>query len=196
MKRTLLFLVTAMFLLVSWIGINRETFPPPPENITKMAATVNLKFKVTNKDASSVEMALNEGRGPNNLVVLFDLSKDWYKGNFGLVLTDLSESSSFRGRSGKQADISRFEKDNSGKTVKFYSFEQTLVKDDNGESYIQMSYAGAPMPLIQSLEIKEDFPLPRHISARFVNKGNITFLAGKYGLDNAINGFWIPVKLN
>jgi len=26
--------------------------------------------------------------------------------------------------------------------------------------------------------------------------GNVEFLAGRYGLDSEINGFWIPVKVS
>jgi hypothetical protein len=59
-----------------------------------------------------------------------------------------------------------------------------------------MKYSGSPMPLIQSLNVEKNFVMPRHISARFVNRGNVEFIAGKYGLDPKINGFWIPVKIS
>lgn len=196
MKYKIVFAALIFFLLVAWIRINRETYTPPPLNYTEISKTVNLKFKVTNKDVNSVEMALNEGRGSNNLFVVFELFDGWYKGNLGLVLKDMSESSSLKSSSGKKADISKFEKDNKGEKINLYSFDQILVKDDKGESYIQMIYVGPDMPLIQSLKVEKNLKLPRHISARFVNNSNIEFLAGTYGLDPKINGFWIPVKVS
>jgi hypothetical protein len=195
MKYKLVISAFLLILLAAWIGINHKTFPPPPSNFSIASKTVNLKFKVTNKDMNSVEMALNEGQGSNNLYTLFELSDDWYKGNFSLVLKDMSANSLLRGNSGKQPDIQKFEKDNSGNKVTFYSFDQTLVKDNNGVSYIQMSYVGTPMPLIQSLRIEKNITLPRHISSRFVNNEDIEFQAGEYGIDSQINGFWIPVKI-
>jgi hypothetical protein len=182
-------------LLAAWIKINHEVFPEPPANYSLESKTVNLKFKVTNKDLNSVEMALNEGSGTNNLFVVFELSDGWVKGNFGLVLKSMSENSSFKSNTGKKPDISRFEKDNKGEKITFYSFDQTLVKDDKGVSYIQMIYAGSPMLLIQSLKVEKNFKLPRYLSARFVNNGDVEFQAGAYGLDSKINGFWIPVKI-
>ena len=106
-----------------------------------------------------------------------------------------SKKSLLKNNSGKKPDISHFEKSNNGEKINFYSFDQTLVQDDKGVSYIQMSYVGAPMPLIQSLKIEKPIRVPRHIAARFVNNGNIEFQAGNYGLDSKINGFWIPVKI-
>ena len=196
MKYKVSILILLVLLLAGWIGVNHKTFPPPPDDYTEISKTVNLKFKVINKSVNSVEMALNEGQGSNNLYVLFELSDDWVKGNFGLVLKNMSDRASLRGSSDKGADIGKFEKDNRGNKVSFYSFDQTLVKDDKGDTYIQMKYVGTSMPLIQSLEVEKDFTLPRHISARFVNNENIVFLSGEYGLDSRLKGFWIPVKIS
>lgn len=195
MKYKLGILTLLVLLLAGWIGINHKTFPPPPANFEEISKTVNLKFKVINKTTNSVEMALNEGQGSNNLYALFELSDDWYKGNFGLVLKNMSERASLRGNTEKQANIDKFEKDDSGNKVSFYSFDQTLVKDDKGATFMQMKYVGTSMPLIQSLKIENDISLPRNISARFVNNENIVFLSGEFGIDSNIKGFWIPVKL-
>lgn len=196
MKNVLIVAVVLVLSLAAWVEINRETYPPPPDDVTGISKTVNLQFRVTNSDGDMVEMSLNQGGGPNNLVVLFALSDDWVKGRFGLKVKEMSEKSAFRGKSGKKPDIGRFEKDNKGQKVSTYSFDQMLVKDAKGVTYFQMRYAGSPMPLIQSLEIEKNFVMPRHISARFVNRGNIEFLAGEYGLDKKINGFWIPVNIS
>ena len=196
MKHKFLYAFLIVLMLAGWVAINRETFPPPPDNFEELSKTVNLRFKIINMDVNKVEMALNEGRGPNNLFVLFELSDDWVKGNFGLVVKNMSEKSNLQSKSGKKPDISRFEKDNRGQKVSFYTFDQTMVKSEDGTTYIQMKYSGPPMPLIQSLNVERNFVMPRHISARFVNRGNVEFIAGKYGLDPKINGFWIPVKIS
>jgi len=195
MKYRLIILASILLVTVAWVKINRITYPAPPSNVNQQSKTVNLKFKVSNMDMNSVELALNEGSGANNFFCVFELSDDWVKGNLGMVLKDMSDKSLLKGNSGKKPDISQFEKSTNGEKLNFYSFDQTLVKDDKGVSYIQMVYVGAPIPLIQSLKIEKPIRLPRHIAARFVNNGNIEFQAGSYGLDTKINGFWIPVKI-
>lgn len=195
MKPRLIFLLVILILPVAWIAINHETYPAPPSVYSVAANTVNLKFRINNSDLNSVELALNEGSGANNLFCVFELSEGWKTGNFGMVLKDMSETSLLKGNSGKKPDISLFEKDNSGKKVSVYSFDQTLVKDEKGAWYIQMQYVGSPMPLIRSLKVDKNLKLPRNLSARFVNNQSIEFLAGTYGLDSKINGFWIPVKI-
>ena len=195
MKYKLVVIALIFMVSVAWVKLNHVTYPAPPSNYSVLAKTVNLKFKITNTSPNRVEMGLNEGSGANNYFVVFELSDGWASGNFGLVLKDMSERSSVKGNPGNKPDISRFEKDNKGGKINFYSFDQTLVKDDKGNNFIQMSYVGPPMPLIQSLKIENNLKLPRHVSARFVNNQTIEFQAGNYGLDSSINGFWIPVKV-
>lgn len=195
MKRKLIFVGVIFLLTVAWVKLNHEVYPEPPANYSVTSEVVNLKFKVNNKDLGRVELALNEGNGPNNLFCLFELSDSWVKGNFGMTLKGMSETSLLKANSGSKPDISRFEKDNNGAKVNFYSFDQTLVKDDKGINYIQMTYVGPPMPLIESLKIEQPVRLPRNLAARFVNNSNIEFQAGTFGLDTKINGFWIPVRI-
>jgi len=195
MKKFLIIFSCIFLVTIAWVRINRETFPLPPAKYEVLSKTVTLKFKVSNSDLNSVELALNEGSGTNNLFVMFELSDGWINGNFGMVLKDMSEKSLFTGNSGRKPDISRFEKDNSGQRVNFYTFEQKLVKDENGANYIQMNYVGSPMLLIQSLKIEKPVKVPKNICARFGNQGNIEFQPGSFGLDSKINGFWIPVKI-
>lgn len=197
MKTRIGIIVLSVFALVvslSWMRNDLDTLPLPPENVTELSKTVSLKFKVSNIGSNGVELALNEGGGPNSFYVQFELAANWAKGDFGLVLNNMSEQSKLKPASGQKADIGRFEKDNNGKKVQFYQFDQTLVEGDDGVTYMKMSYAGTPMPMVQSLKVDRDLVLPRHISARFVNKNNLVFKAGQYRLDNSINGFWIPVE--
>jgi hypothetical protein len=196
MKKFVILLAVVFLVTIAWVRINRETYPLPPARYEVQSKTVTLKFKVSNADLNSVELALNEGSTTNNMFVMFELSDGWINGNFGLVLKDMSEKSNFSGNSGRKPDISRFEKDNSGNRVNFYTFEQVLVKDENGINYIQMRYTGAPMLLIQNLKIEKPVRVPRNISARFGNQGNIEFQPGSFGLDAKTNGFWIPVKIS
>lgn len=196
MRYNLLFVSVVLLALVSWMKLTSSGYPAPPDKYTSLSNEVNLKFKVIASDMNSVEMALNEGGGPNNLFVVFDLSENWTKGGFGLVLKNMSNRSSLQSRSGRKPDISRFEKDNNGRRVEFYSFSQELIRDANGNNFIKMSYVGPDMPLIENLQVAGNFQLPRNIAARFVNNGSIEFMAGSYGLDNSINGFWIPVRVS
>jgi len=196
MRFNILFVSIALLILVSWMKLTGPVYPPPPDHYTPISKVVNLKFKIIASDMNSVEMALNEGGGPNNLFATFDLSENWSRGGFGLVLKNLSDRSSLSPRSGRKPDISRFEKDNNGRRVEFYSFSQELIQDANGNYFIKMSYVGPDMPLIESLRVDGNFQLPRNIAARFVNNGSIQFQAGNYGLDKSINGFWIPVQVS
>lgn len=195
MKYNIVFVVAISFLAIAWIKVNHKNFPPPPQVTTKISKTINLKFKIGSKDLNSVELSLNRGQGPNNLYVLFDLSNKWSSGNFGLILKDMSATSKLKNSSNKKADLSRFEVDNSGKKVDTYSFDQTIVSDEQGVTYMQFKYTGSSMPLIQSLTVEKNIKLPRHIAARFENKNDIELLAGSYGIDPKIAGFWIPVKI-
>lgn len=196
MKYNLLFLAVICIVGLAWIKINHEKFPPPPKSYTEMSKTVNLKFKIGAKDLNSVELSLNRGQGPNNFYVLFDMSDKWASGNFGMILRDMSETSKLKSSSGKSGDFSRFEKDNSGKKVDVYSFDQTIVQGDDNVTYMQFKYTGAAMPLIQSLKVENKITLPRNISARFENKQDIVLLPGNYGIDPNISGFWIPIEIN
>jgi len=196
MRFNILVVSIVLIVMVSWVKLNHNAYPPPPEQYEVVSKTVNLKFKVVSKDLNSIEMALNQGQGPNNLFVLFDLSEKWSSGNLGLILKGMSDKATLSNKGGKKADISKFEKDNSGKKVEFYSFDQEIVKDNQGISYMKMIYTGPPMSLIESLKIEKNILLPRHLTARFVNNGKIEFLAGEYGLDKDIKGFWIPVKMS
>jgi hypothetical protein len=193
MKYRIFLLAAILMISISWLRNDHEVLPSPPSNYSIIGKTVQLKFKVNKKSMNGVEFALNQGQGPNNFFLHFDLSADWAKGNFGLILKDMSEKSMLKSSSGLEADIERFEKDNKGRKINYYQFDQTLVEDESGVFYMKMSYTGSSMPLIESLRIEKDLTLPRHISARFVNKSNLIFKAGTYGLDSEINGFWIPV---
>lgn len=195
MKYNILFVAVIGLLALAWVKTNEEHFPPPPETYTEISKTVNLKFRIGAKDLNSVELALNRGQGPNNFYVLFDMSDKWASGHFGLVLRDMSETSKLSNSSNKKGDFSKFEKDNSGKKVDVYSFDQTIVKDENGATFMQFKYVGAPMPLIQSLKVEKSITLPRNIAARFVNKQDIELLPGSYGIDAGISGFWIPINI-
>ena len=196
MRYNIFFVSLVLLALVSWVKLSGPAYPPPPQQYKNLSKTVNLRFKVIASDINSVEMALNEGGGANNMFVVFDLAENWGNGSFGLILKNMSEQATLPSRGGRKPDISRFEKDKNGRPVEFYSFSQELVQDNNGTYFIKMLYTGPEMPLIESLTVSGDFRLPRHLSARFVNNGSIEFLAGRYGLDNSIGGFWIPVRVS
>lgn len=196
MRCTCLFVVFIAFFALACERNDEETYPSPPENYNVLASPVNFEFTVTNMKLGSVELGLKDGNNLHDLHCLFELSEDWVKGDFGLVLSDMSANSILPvGVGDEEPDISRFEMDNSGKEVKSYSFEQTLIEDDKEQKYIKMSYIGPSMPLIQSLKIKTNIQLPTGISAQFVDANIIEFQAGSYKLDPDINGFWIPVKV-
>jgi hypothetical protein len=174
MKNKLIFIVFIILLVYTCEKITDETYPPPPENYSLIASPVNLNFKVTNMNLNSVEMSLTETIGSSNLFCLFKLSDDWIKGDFGLVLTDMSANSILTvGAKQEEPDISRFKTDNSGKEVKFYTFDNTLVEDDKGAYYMRMSYIGPSMPLIESLKLEKNIRLPLRISSLFVDANTL-----------------------
>lgn len=173
----------------------KESFPEPPDNYVVLSDTVNLEFKVNRMDGISVELSLSEADDSSNYYCLFELSDDWLKGHFGLVLKEMSGSPILKENTGILPDISRFQKDNSGNNISTYSFDHALAEDDKDVTYIRLSYIGPAMPLIESLQVVKNMSLPGHISERFGLDQDIEFQAGKYGLDTNINGFWIPVLL-
>ena len=173
----------------------KETFPEPPENFTVLSDTLSLEFKVNRMDGIGVELSLSEAADTNNLYFLFNLSSEWIKGIFGLVLKDVSGSPILQEDTGITPDISRFEKDNQGNLVSTYPFNNLLVKDDEDVFFIMISYTGPAMPLIGSLEVEKYMSIPVHISEQFGIAEVVEFQTGKYGLDESINGFWIPVLL-
>jgi hypothetical protein len=194
MKIKIVIFASILFATLAWLRNDSENLPLPPSDYTTIGKTVHLKFKLNKRSMAGVEFALNQGHGANNFFLLFDFSDDWVKGDFGLILKGMAENSLIKTPSKTRVDISQFEKDANGKKISYYEFDQTLIVDEEGESFIKMSYVGPTMPLVHSLKIEKDLPLPRHISARFVNKSNLVFKAGKYRMDKKINGFWIGVE--
>lgn len=196
MKCNYFFIVFLVFFALACKKDDKETYPSPPENYNVLASPVNFEFIVSNMNLGSVELGLKNGNNPYDLHCLFELSDDWVKGDFGLVLSEMSANNILPvGVGDEEPDISRFEMDNSGKEVKYYPFEQTLVEDDKEKKYIKMSYIGPSMPLIKSLKIKRNIQLPQAVSAQFVDANILEFQAGNYSLDPEINGFWIIVKV-
>lgn len=195
MRYNILFVSVVMLAFISWTRLSSVS-ATGPSHYSSQSKVVNLKFKVTAKDMNSIEMGLNEGGGQNNMFVVFDLADNFAGGNFSLILKSVSERASLGQGSGRKPDVSKFERDNSGRAIDAYTFSQELVRDDKGNYYIKMQYVGAEMPMIQNLSIAGNFPLPRNIAARFVNNGSVEFLAGNYRLDGRINGFWIPVRVS
>ena len=196
MKRLLIISVVLVVGLIAWVNINKINFPPPPVLKSEISKTVKLNFRIGTMDLNTVELALNRGQGENNLFVHLTLSENWKKGQFGMVLKAMSEVSSVKGNSGKKADVGKFEKDNEGKKINSYPFENVLVEDDKGDTYLQMKYVGASMPMLESLTIEETIILPKSLSARFVNNKSVHLHTGTFGLDSKINGFWIPASIN
>jgi hypothetical protein len=207
MKRGFLFFSFFLLSVLAWFGFNRAFLPAPPEIVRQVSAGVSFSFSINRMDLSEVELALNGASGESALFPHFSMSNEWTKGRPGLVLNAMGTTSRFGNRgkrpddylkeigNGSGKDFSAFMKDNSGKAVKSYTFRQALSEDKDGKMYMKMSYAGRPMPLIQSLTIKQSTAVPRPVSAKFTNKGQIYFLPGTVYLDRKINGFWIPVEI-
>jgi hypothetical protein len=195
MKTKLILTVLILISAAACELFDKEDFPEPPDSYTVLAETVSLEFRINRLDGVSVELSLNGAQESENLYFLFELSDDWKKGHFGLVLKDISGSGILNEDSGIKPDISRFQKDNKGNPVVTYTFDNTLVEDDEGSKYIRLSYTGPAMPLIESLQVAKNMSMPQHISDKFGIKEDIEFQEGKYGLDKDINGFWVPVLL-
>ena len=169
MKIKIAIIASMLFATLAWLRNDNENLPLPPSDYTTIGKTVHLKFKLDKKSMDGVEFALNQGQGANNFFLLFDFSDDWVKGDFGLILKGMSEKSLTKNLAKTRVDISQFEKDTNGNKINHYEFDQTLILDKEGKSFIKMSYVGPSMPFVHSLKIEKDLPLPRHISARFVN---------------------------
>lgn len=207
MKKIAILIATFVLVNLAWMGFVREPLPPIPEIEREISDRVNLDFSISAMDYSGVELALNEKVGGQGMYVQFKMANAWKSGRTGLVVNGISTRSGFRGgmspksylnddkRKGGGKDFSDFMKDKRGKTVTTYSFQHTLVEGRGGKNYLQMSYNGPAMEMLQTLEIPRPVTVPGHISRQFIPKGVIQFQPGTVAFDSKIKGFNIPVTI-
>jgi hypothetical protein len=189
-------LLAAGFVMAFGLGSLNENAAPVPAEDRYCAVdgkSVDLKFKITQATADQVELALNEGQGKQNVYFQFGYGAGWGGKKWSLVMKSLDEKSKIRGND--RAKVAKFEKDNGGKPVNFYNLRHTIVEDNGGKLFMQMSYIGAAMPLLDELVVSQNFNIPKSIANRFGEKGTIQFQKGTYAADKSINGFRIPIKI-
>lgn len=206
MKKVGFVLISFIILSLAWMGFVREPLPDVPGICGDLSGEVGLDFSINTMDHTGVELGLNNKVGGKGLFVQFRMNNAWKTGRPGLVLAGMKGNSDFRngmspqayldapGRQQKQGkDFSDFMKDKSGKAVSTYSFNQKLVEGNGGKTFMQMSYDGPAMEMIQTLEIPRPVTVPAHISQQFTSEGIIQFQPGTVAFDRQINGFYIPV---
>ncbi len=191
------FLISGLF-LVSAFGFFKEaptTEGPDEVYCPTDFRPVDLKFKINKVSTDFLELSLNRGQGPQNLFVQFAFSSGWGRGKWGIVMKGIGERSKASGKSDDQKKVERFLKDNSGKPVNFYTLRHEIVEDSKGKTFMKMSWAGPPMPLLDELVVERNFDVPKSLCNRFGVKGGIQFQAGTCRMDKRINGFMIPVNI-
>lgn len=188
------FLLAAGFMFALGMGaLNEDATPVAPEDryYVKDNKPVDLKFQISQVSAEMVELSLNQGQGSQNLFFQFQLGSGWESGKSSLVMKGLSDKSKVKGN--ERAKIARFEKDSKGKPVNFYTLRHTIVEDNKGQKFMEMSYIGAAMPLLDELVVEKDHEIPVSLTKRFGVDG-LVFKAGTYKIDKTINGFRIAIK--
>lgn len=208
MKRTLIFITAFILINLGWMGFIRKPLPPIPNICAEISEEVGFDFSINTMDYAGLELSLNDKVEKKGMYVEFKMNNAWKTGRPGLVVNSIKAESSFnKGMSPKKyledkkrpkkgnKDFSDFMKDNKGKPVSTYTFKQTLVEDENGKTFMRMSYDGSEMEMIQTLEIPHPITLPAHISRKFNPTGILQFQRGVVTFDNKIKGFYIPVVI-
>ncbi|MCB9283621.1 MAG: hypothetical protein H6563_06050 [Lewinellaceae bacterium] len=155
--------------------------------------SVDLKFKINQTTTDQLELSLNQGQGNQNAFFQFAFGQGWGSGKWSLVLKGMTEQSKVKGSD--KAKVVHFEKDSSGKPVNFYTLRHTIVENNKGQQFMQMSYIGSAMPLLDELVVSQNTDVPKSINNRFQVDGTIQFQAGTYKVDKTINGFRIPIVI-
>ena len=208
MKRIGIFTLIFVVVNLAWMGFVREPLPEVPEMLTPISPPVNMKFAINTMSSSGVEMSMNNRSTGKGMFVQFKMSNAWKTGRTGLVVTGINSNSNFsRGMSPRAyvnsptrkrqtaKDFTHFMKDKQGKTIGSYPINHRLVRAKGGQTYLQLTYKGSAMEMLQTLEVPQPITVPAHISRRFVPKGAIQFQRGTVRFDRRINGFNIPVKI-
>ncbi|WP_425635865.1 hypothetical protein ACPUEN_10640 [Algoriphagus yeomjeoni] len=208
MKKIGIFITAIILSSLGWMGFIREPLPPIPTITTEISEEVDFDFSINSIDYSGLELSLNDKVEGKGMYVEFKMNNAWETGRPGLVINGIKAESSFdKGMSPKKylenknrpkkgnKDFGDFMEDSKGKSVSTYKFKQTLVEDENGKTFMRMSYDGSEMEMIQTLEIPRPITLPAHISRKFSPNGIIQFQRGVVTFDNKIKGFYIPVLI-
>ena len=208
MKKIVILLSAFIITNLGWMGFIREPLPPIPNIRAEISDEVSFDFSINTMDYSGLELSLNDKVEGKGMYVDFKMNNAWKTGRPGLVVNNIkAESNSNKGMSPKKyledknrpkngnKDFGDFMKDTKGKPVSTYTFKQTLVEDENGKTFMRMTYDGSEMEMIQTLEIPRPITLPAHISRKFNPKGIIQFQPGVVTFDSKIKGFYIPVLI-
>lgn len=208
MKKVALLALALILISLAWMGFVREPLPLIPEISHPISEKVDMKFSINTMNYSGLELALNEKVGGKGMFVQFKMSNAWKTGRTGLVLTGIKNHSDFnigmpptaylnddKRKTKKEKDFSNFMKDSRGKAISTYTFAHTLVEDKSGKYYMQMSYQGSAMEMLQMLEIPRPVTVPAPVSRKFMPKGIIQFQPGNVAFDSKIKGFNIPVVI-
>ncbi|MEZ4886753.1 MAG: hypothetical protein R3E32_18640 [Chitinophagales bacterium] len=210
MKKVGFFIAGLILLSLSWIGFVREPLPPIPQIAADVSEEVALDFSINSMNKTGIELAMNEKVKGEGMYVQFRMADVFETGRLGLVLYGIKTTSDFKNgvspkgymKSEKPAavnkkgkDLTIFMKDKQGKDISNYSFSQKLVKGKDGQTYMQMTYNGPAVEMLQTLEVARPITLPAPISRKFLPKGIIQFMPGTVALDPKIKGFYIPVAI-
>lgn len=208
MKKIALFFSTMIVASLAWMGFIREPLPALPVVCAELSERVPLNFVINRMDYTSLEFALADKLDGKGMFLQFSMAKTWKTGRTGLVLSSIREASGFnigmpptvylkdekRLVKGEK-DFSDFMKDSRGKSISTYAFTQQLVEARDGKMYMQISYSGPAMEMLQTLEVSRPLTLPAPVSRKFVSKGIIQFQPGTVAFDDKIKGFSIPVTV-
>ncbi len=213
MKRVKKALIVTGSLLIGaiiWMAFVRKPLPPIPEVNKAISQKVDMNFSIATMELSGLELELNNKPEGKAMYVAFGMGNAFATGRAGLVLKHIGQQPSMKGKmkpdeyladdkrknnKGKGRDFSDFMEDNKGRKVSKYSFSHTLVEGKDGNNYMQMTYNGTDMNMIEQLELPRPFTIPAHVSKQFVEKGNIQFNKGTYALDKKTGSFMIPVTI-
>lgn len=200
MKKFLSITGSLIVLSVLFLAFYPSQYPPIPEITKELSSTVKYEFRINKMSTNRVELVHVNAREP--MFINFQLSGSWKTGRPSLVVSTVTPRSefakgqnpqSFKGEKG-QKDFTQFMEDKKGRPVSSYAFSNTVVEDKGGKQFLKMTYSGADIPMIGTLEVRKTTGFPDFVAKKFGSDRPIRMKAGTYTFDSSINGFYIELE--
>jgi len=195
MKRLFILIAVAMLLLGTSVALILPELPPLPEITEELSPPVNYNFRIQGMKGNEIELAHVNKNQP--MFFSLKLAGSWETKRPSLFLTGISEKARMSAGSGKEAQgekgFGRFMKDNQGKPVRNYMFNNTIVMGKDRKQYMRMLFKGPAMPMVGTLILERKVILPGSTKKNFERKEEITLMPGTYTLDEKNNGFFIEI---
>ena len=176
------------------IALIPAELPPIPIIERELSPAVNYIFEIHAASGRQVELR-HMGKG-KPLYLHLQVAGSWTTRRPSLYLNAVGQRARMKGNESEMnpdKGFVRFQKDNRGKSLRSYKFNNTVVEDREGKQYVRMLYQGPDMPMIGSMTLERKLTFPSIISEDLGLKSNIILKPGTYTLDDKEKGFYIEL---